>query len=339
MTRRAWLAFAAVSVLWGIPYLFIKYAEQGGLTPITLAWGRLTGAAAILLVLAWRSGTLPTLRGRWRWLAAYAFFEVAIPFPMIAVGEQHVASSLTAIIIASVPLIGTVLALRYDHSEKPTPLRAAGLALGFLGVIALVGIDIAGRSGELLGAGAILIAATGYAIGPMILKQRLGGLDPPTLMGGGLLVGALLLTPLAAIDLPSRVPSLGGFGALAVLTLLCTALAFVIMTVLIREAGTSRAMVITYVNPVIALALGMILLSEKPGAGAILGLVLILAGSWLSTTGRLPSVGRFRATARGRGASPVPSTGPGSAAAAAGSVPSQRPIWEAGEKVYEQDVN
>ena len=288
MTRRAWIAFAAVSILWGIPYLFIKYAEQGGLTPTTLAWARVTMAAVILLTLAWRAGTLPALRGRWRWLTAYGFFEVVIPFPMIAIGEQHVASSLTAIIIASVPLIGAVLALRYDPSERPTPLRAGGLALGFAGVIALVGIDIAGRGDELLGAGAILIAAVGYAIGPMILKQRLDGLDPPTLMGGGLLVAAILLTPLAAIDLPSRFPTVGGLASLAVLGLLCTALAFVVMTVLIREAGTSRAMVITYVNPVIALALGVILLSERPGAGAIFGLALILAGSWLATSGRLP---------------------------------------------------
>jgi drug/metabolite transporter (DMT)-like permease len=256
-----------------------------------------TLAAAILLVLAARGGTLSALRGRWRWLAAYAFFEVVIPFPMIAIGEQHVASSLTAIIIASVPLIGTVLALRFDHSEKPTPVRAAGLAAGFIGVIALVGIDIAGRGDELLGAGAIVIAATGYAIGPMILKQRLEGLDPPTVMGGGLLVGAVMLTPLAAIDLPQRFPTAGALGSLAVLAVLCTALAFAVMTVLIREAGTSRAMVITYVNPVIALALGVILLSEKPGAGAVLGLVLILAGSWLSTTGRLPGRRRGRAAA------------------------------------------
>ncbi|MEA2211493.1 MAG: hypothetical protein QOF83_1441 [Solirubrobacteraceae bacterium] len=295
MTRRAWIAFAVVSVLWGIPYLFIKYAERGGLTPTTIAWGRVTLAAALLLGVAARGRTLSALRGRWRWLTAYAFFEVVIPFPMIAVGEQHVASSVTAIIIASVPLIGTLLALRFDPSEKPTPLRAAGLAAGFVGVIALVGIDIAGRGDELLGAGAIVIAAAGYAIGPMILKQRLEGLDPPTLMGGGLLVGAIMLTPLAAVDLPQRLPTAGAFASLAVLALLCTALAFAVMTVLIREAGTSRAMVITYVNPVIALALGVILLSEKPGAGAILGLALILAGSWLSTTGRLP--GRRRAGA------------------------------------------
>ncbi len=216
---------------------------------------------------------------------------MSIPFPLIAVGEQRVASSLAAIIIASVPLIGAVLALRFDPSERPTPLRAAGLALGFAGVIALVGIDIAGSGRELFGAGAVLIAATGYAIGPMILKQRLDGLDAPTLMGGGLLVGAVVLTPLAAIDLPARVPTAGGFASLVVLGLFCTALAFVIITVLIREAGTGRAMVITYVNPVIALALGVLLLGEHPGAGAVVGLMLILAGSWLSTSGRLPGRG------------------------------------------------
>jgi drug/metabolite transporter (DMT)-like permease len=306
MSRRAWLAFATVSVLWGIPYLFIKYAEQGGLTPTTIAWSRVTLAAVILLVLAWRSGTLPALRGRWPWLGAYAFFEIVIPFPMIAVGEQHVASSLTAIIIASVPLIGAVLALRFDPSEKPTAMRAAGLATGFVGVIALVGIDVAGSTEELLGTGAILIAAAGYAIGPMILKQRLEGLNPATLMGGALLVAAVLLTPLAALDLPARFPTAGGVGSIVVLGLLCTALAFVVITVLIREAGTGRAMVITYVNPVIALALGVALLGEQPGGGAILGLVLILTGSWLSTSGRLPG----RRAGAGAGAIPPEPSAP-----------------------------
>jgi drug/metabolite transporter (DMT)-like permease len=318
MTRRAWLAFATVSVLWGIPYLFIKYAEQGGLTPTTIAWSRVTLAAIILLVLAWRSGALPALRGRWPWLWAYAFFEIVIPFPMIAVGEQHVASSLTAILVASVPLIGAVLALRFDPSEKPTALRAAGLAAGFVGVIALVGIDVAGSTEELLGTGAVLIAATGYAIGPMILKQRLEGLTPAALMGAALLVAAVLLTPLAALDLPARFPTAGGVASIVVLGLLCTALAFVVIAVLIREAGTGRAMVITYVCPVIALTLGVALLGEQPGGGAILGLVLILAGSWLSTTGRLP--GRRAAAGLGTGTLP-----PGVDAGAVPAVPSAVP--------------
>jgi drug/metabolite transporter (DMT)-like permease len=277
-----------MSVIWGVPYLFIKIADDGGFTPAALAWGRVALAAVVLLALAWRAGTLRTLRGRWRWLLAYAVAEVSIPFPFIAFGEQRVSSSLAAIVIAAVPLIGALLALRYDASERPTPLRAAGLMIGFGGVIALVGIDVAGSSRALIGTGAILIAAVGYAIGPMLIKHRMGGLDPRATIGGSLALASLVLAPFALADLPHRVPTVGAFGAVVVLGLLCTATAFVIFTVLIREAGTSRATVITYVNPVIAVALGVMLLGEQPGLGAVAGLLLILAGSWLSTGGRLP---------------------------------------------------
>jgi drug/metabolite transporter (DMT)-like permease len=288
MTRRAWLAFAAISLIWGVPYLFIKIAVDGGVTPLALAWTRVTMAAVVLLGLAWRAGTLSTLRGRGRWLLAYAVAEISLPFPLIAAGEVHVASSLAAIIIAAVPLVGALLAIRFDAAELPTPIRALGLVVGFGGVVLLVGVDVAGNARELLGAGAILLAAVGYAIGPMVIKHRLASLDPRATMGASLAIASLLLAPGAAIDRPHAAPTAGAIGAVVVLGLLCTAVAFVIFTVLIREAGTSRATVITYVNPVIAVALGVLLLGERPGAGAIAGLLLILAGSWLSTDGRLP---------------------------------------------------
>jgi drug/metabolite transporter (DMT)-like permease len=292
MTRRAWAAFAAMSVLWGVSYLLIKIAVDGGLSAADVAWLRVSIAALLLTVLAWRAGTLASLRGRWRWLVAYAVAEISIPFPLIAAGEVHVASSLAAIIIAAVPLIGAVLALRFDHAERPTAPRALGLLIGFAGVVALVGIDVAGNGSELLGAGAILVAAVGYAIGPMLVKHRLSGLDPRALMGASLSLAALILLPVAVAGAPRRLPSAGALSAVGALALFCTAAAFVIFTVLIREVGTSRATVITYVNPVIALALGMTLLGERPGAGAVVGLLLILAGSWLSTGGRLPPVRR-----------------------------------------------
>ena len=116
MTRRAWLAFAAASVIWGVPYLFIKIAVDHGVTPPVLAWGRVTLGALVLLALAWRAGTLPSLRGRWKWLLAFAVAEISIPFPLLAFGEQRVPSSLSAIMVSAVPLIGAVLALRFDHS-------------------------------------------------------------------------------------------------------------------------------------------------------------------------------------------------------------------------------
>ena len=227
----------------------------------------MTLAAAVLLALAWRTGTLRTLRGRWRWLLAYAVAEVTIPFPLIAAGEQRVSSSLAAILIASVPLIGALLALRFDHAERPTPIRAVGLAVGFGGVIVLMGINVAGSSRELLGTGMILIAAVGYAIGPMLIKHRFADLDPRATIGASLAIAAVLLTPLAVLDPPRVVPSAGAIASVIVLGLLCTAAAFVIFAVLIREAGTSRATVITYVNPVIAVALGVTLLGRAPRRG------------------------------------------------------------------------
>jgi drug/metabolite transporter (DMT)-like permease len=288
MTRRAWLAFAAASIIWGVPYLFIKIAVDHGVTAPVLAWGRVTLGAVVLLALAWRAGTLRTVRDRWVGVIAFAIIEIAIPFPMLAIGEERVPSSLAAIMVATVPLIGALLAMRFDHSERPTPVRALGLAIGFGGVIALVGIDVAGHGAELLGVGAIMVTATGYAIGPMLIKHRFAGLDPRATIGVSLALASLILAPWAALDLPKRAPSAGAIGAVVVLGVLCTAVAFVVYATLIAEAGTSRATVITYVNPVVAVALGVTLLGERPGAGAVAGLLLILAGGWLSTDGRLP---------------------------------------------------
>jgi drug/metabolite transporter (DMT)-like permease len=288
VTARAWAAFAAISVLWGVPYLFIKVAVEDGVPPAFLAWVRVVLAAAVLLPLAWRAGVLGPLRGRWRWLAVFAVAEIVLPFPLIAAGEQHVSSALAAIVIAAAPLFVALLALRYDASERASGSRLAGLLIGFAGVVALVGIDVAGRSDELLGAGAILVAAFFYAVGPMVLKRHLADLDPRASMGASLALASVFLLPAVALDAPTEVPPASGVASLLVLGLFCTALAFVVYSVLVTEAGPGRALVITYVNPVVAVALGMAILGERPGAGAIAGLLLILAGSWLSTDGRLP---------------------------------------------------
>jgi drug/metabolite transporter (DMT)-like permease len=286
MTRRAWWAFAFMSIVWGGSYLLIKIAINGGITAPDVAWLRVAVAAVLLVAVAWRR--FGSLRGRWLWIVVFAVAEISIPFPLIAIGEVHVASSLAAIIIASVPLIVTVLSLRFDPSERPTRIRAAGLMIGFTGVIALVGIDVAGNSKEVLGALAIFVAAIGYAIGPMVVKLRMQGLDSRAMMGAALLVATVILAPSAALNTPSRTPTVGAFAAVAALGLLCTAVAFVVYTMLIREAGTSRATVITYINPLVAVVLGVTLLGERPGPSALAGLLLILAGSWLSTGGRIP---------------------------------------------------
>jgi drug/metabolite transporter (DMT)-like permease len=285
VSARAWLAFGGVSLLWGVPYYFIKVAVDDGVPPAFLAWARVTLAALILMAISARLGLLPTLNGRWRALGFYAVVEIVLPFPLIAAGEQNVSSSLAAILIATVPLIIALLALRFDHAERPTGARLAGLFVGFAGVVALVGIDVAGDSDELLGAGAILLAAVGYAVGPMVLKIRFGDVDPIVSMAGALAIAALVLTPAAIAAPPEGAVPTEAVVSLIMLGVFCTAAAFVLYGVLVLDAGPSRASVITYVAPVVALVLGILALDERPGAGALVGLALILAGSWLATGG------------------------------------------------------
>jgi drug/metabolite transporter (DMT)-like permease len=292
MTARAWLLFAAVSVVWGVPYFFIKVAVDADVPPAFVAWSRVALGAAIVLPMASRRGALGGLRGRWRPTAAYAGCEVIVPFLLIAVGEQHVSSSLTAILIASMPLMVAVMSVRLSPADKPTGLRLVGLLIGFGGVVALLGVDVAGKPDELLGAALVLVATLGYATAPMIVKRRLADLDPlgPIAASLGLATAALL--PAAVVTPPDRVPSPAALGSLAVLGVVCTALGLVLFFRLIVEAGPSRASVITYANPLVAVVLGMLVLDERLGAVSVAGLLAILGGSWLSTRGRPPGLRR-----------------------------------------------
>ena len=171
MTPRAWLLFGAVSLVWGVPYFFIKVAVEDGVPPAFVAWSRVAVAALILLPVAARRGALRGLGGRWAAIGAYAACEVAVPFLLIAVGEQHISSSLAAILIASMPLMVAVLSVRFSPADKPTGPRLAGLFLGFGGVVALLGVDVAGRPGELLGAGLVLVATLGYATATFVASS------------------------------------------------------------------------------------------------------------------------------------------------------------------------
>ena len=285
MNAKARIAFAIVAVLWGIPYLLIKIAVDDGVPPTFVAWVRVVLGAFILLAFSWKLGLLATLRQRLKWIIAFALAEIIIPYPLIASGEQHVDSSVAAILIAAAPLFVALLALRFDHTERVGGWRLAGLLIGLVGVAMFVGIDIAGRRNELFGAVSVLIAAFCYAVGPMILKKHLADLDPRVTMCTSLFVGAVLLAPGAALQLPKSVPSMPAMLSLLGLGVLCTACAFVAYGTLIVEAGPGRSLVVTYLNPVVAVALGMAVRGERLGIGAVLGLGLILVGSWLSTEG------------------------------------------------------
>lgn len=288
MNTRAKIAFAAIAFLWGIPYLLIKIAVDAGITPAFLAWARVVIGAAILLAISDRRGLVEIVRERWKWFALFAVAEVVIPFPLIATGEQHVDSSVAAILIAAVPLFVALLALRFDHTEKVGGWRLVGLFVGLAGVVMFVGIDFAGHRDELLGALAILVSAFFYAVAPIVVKKKLSDLDPRVSMGVSLVFAAVILTPVAALEAPRVMPSTAGISAVVGLGVLCTAAAFAAFGVVIAEAGASRTVLVTYINPVVAIGAGMLVRGERPGIGAVIGFVLILAGSWMASGGKLP---------------------------------------------------
>jgi drug/metabolite transporter (DMT)-like permease len=287
MSARGWWLFAVVAVLWGIPYLFIKLAVED-LSPAMVAFGRIAVAFVVLLPYAWYKGAFRGLHARWRVMLAYSLVEITIPWPLIGFGEQRVSSGLAAILIAAVPLVVALLAIRFDHAERAHGSRLVGLVVGFAGVVVLLGLDVAGRPGELLGAAAILLAAVGYAVGPMLIKMRLSDLDPIGPITASMGISMLLLAPFALATWPAEAPGGDAIASVLVLGVVCSAIAFLAFFALIAETGPGKATIITYVNPVVAVALGVALLDERLGPSAVAGLLLILAGSWLSTGGKLP---------------------------------------------------
>jgi drug/metabolite transporter (DMT)-like permease len=287
MSRRAWLSFAAVSLLWGMPYLFIKIAVLE-VSPAFVAWARITGAGLILLPVAWRLGAFRGMRRRVGALIAFAGLEVAVPFSLIPLGETMVSSSLTAILIAALPLAVALLALRFAPDERLTLLRALGLVVGLAGVITLLGVEFTGRPGELVGASCIILATLCYASASIVVNRGLGTIEPLGSVAVALGLSSIALTPFAVLAHPVSVPSVQALLALAGLSVLCTAVALVLYISLITEAGPSRASFITYLNPAVAVVLGVIVLGESLTALTIAELLLILFGSWLSTDGRVP---------------------------------------------------
>ncbi|MBM2622673.1 DMT family transporter [Actinoplanes sp. LDG1-06] len=279
MNRRAWLLFLAVSVLWGIPYFLIKVAIED-LSPMLVVAGRVGIAALVLLPIAAARGSLAKLRGRMGWVVVLSVVHILGPFLLITYGETHISSSLTGLLIAVEPVAIALLMLR---SERLAPIRVTGLVLGFGGVALLVGLDLSGDRLGLLGAGMVLVAAISYAVATMLVQRRLADVPAESLVGATTGITTLALLPFAAFSLPSHSVRTEAWASLAALGLFCTALALLAFYQLIGEVGSTRAGLVTYVNPVVAVLLGVVLLNESFGLSTLAGFALVAAGCWLST--------------------------------------------------------
>ncbi len=294
MSWRAWAAFVALGIIWGVPYFFIKLAVQE-LSPFFVAWARITLAAVILLPIAWHRGALRSLGSHKSAILAFSIVEFVVPFAVISIGERWIDSSVTGILIAGVPLTITLISRFFGVHERLEAGRLLGLAVGLAGVIALLGLGTLSTPLQWAGVGCMLLATVGYAMGPLIIQRHLSGLDSIGPIAASLLAASLLLLIPAAVTLPRAPPSDIALASIVVLGVVCTATAMLLMFYLVGHAGAARASVITYINPIVATLLGMLVLHERLGVGGTIGSALILLGSWLATRRAPPAQPRRRA--------------------------------------------
>jgi drug/metabolite transporter (DMT)-like permease len=269
-----------MSVIWGLPYFFIRIAVDE-ISPATLVFARTTIGAAILLPIALLRVDLRAVLRRWRWVVAFAAVEIAGPWVLLGSAEQHISSSLAGLLVAGVPLVGSAIALATGGADRLGRTALLGMLVGLVGVVAIVGGDF--EASDLTALLAIGFVVIGYAVGPAILSRRLDGLPSVGIMALSLALCAVVYAPIAAAQWPSVAPSANAVASVAILAVVCTAAAFLLFAALIGEIGPVRATVITYVNPAVAAVLGVLVLHETFTAGMAIGFVLVILGSTLAT--------------------------------------------------------
>ena len=285
MSRRGWVLFAAIAVIWGLPYFFIRIAVRD-LDPATLVFMRTGLASVLLLPFAVRRRRWRALIDHWPYVLAYTVTEITVPWLLLATAEQRLTSSLAGLLVATVPIFGALIAWGRGH-EHLGGRRVSGLILGFAGVVILAGVGVKGSN--LVSMGEIVICAIGYSVAPMIVSRRLATAPSFEVVTASMVVTALVYMPFALTHLPRRFHAETA-ESVATLAVVCTVLAFMLFFALIREIGPTRATVVTYVNPAVALLLGIVALGEPFTLGIAIGFPVIIVGSILATWAKTPSI-------------------------------------------------
>jgi drug/metabolite transporter (DMT)-like permease len=281
MSRRGWVLFLVMSVIWGVPYLLIKVAVDE-VAPVMVVFARCVIGAALLLPWTVARGQLrPALR-HWRALLAFTLLEMTGPWLLLAFAEQSLSSSLTGLLVATVPFVAALAARLAGEEERLTPIRLVGMGIGVVGIVALLGLDVGGA--QLLPLLAVALVVVGYATAPLIVSRALPEVPGVAASSVALFVTAVVYAPFAVPRL-GRLPEASSSAVLSlvVLGVVCTALALALFFALIREVGPQRALVITFVNPAVAVLLGVLLLDEPFTLGIAVGLPLVLLGCVLAT--------------------------------------------------------
>jgi drug/metabolite transporter (DMT)-like permease len=286
MSRRGWVLFLAMAVIWGLPYLLIRVAVRQ-LEPGVLVFLRTAPVAVLLTPIVWRQGQFPAVWKNIKWIIIFGVIEFGIPWFLMSTAEEHITSSLASLLVCCVPLFA-VLGQRIRRIEdRITPRRYVGLAVGAVGVAFLVGLDLGG--GSITWIGFMLLVCVGYTIGPAILATKLKEVAGPAIVMGATTVVSLAWMPWALTHWPHTV-STETWECLAVLSLVCTAAAFLVFFELVKEVGPSRSVIVTYFNTAIAVALGIIGLHEPLTVGIMIGFPLVIAGCVIATSAPRPAI-------------------------------------------------
>jgi drug/metabolite transporter (DMT)-like permease len=282
LSKRGWSQFAIIGFIWGIPYLFLKIAVEE-ISPSVVVLGRVTIGAAILLPIAIKRKVLFIPRKYWPFVLLYTVTELIGPWYFITAAEQKITSGLAGLLVATVPIWAAILASLFGDKTVWHAGRLFGLIIGFIGVVAVVGIESLSGRQDIVAIGMVILAAMGYAYAINMITRRI-----PEVPGLGLNTWAMIITsvvflPFAMNSWPTERPSAEAIGSVVVLGVLCTAVAFILFFRLIAEVGPPRASLVTYLNTAVAVLLGVLILNEPFTLGIAVGLPLVLVGSYFAS--------------------------------------------------------
>ena len=282
MTRKSWILFGIVGFLWGIPYLLMKVAVADIPPPLIVA-GRTLIGAAILIPIALRKNTLKDAIKGIKYVIPYAVLEMVGPWILITSAEKEISSGLAGLLVATVPFFASIFSsLRGDHSVWQ-PKRIFGLVVGFVGIVALVGIESITGTSNPKAIAMVILAAIMYAYAVLMITTNLPGVDGIAINGLAMGLTCLFYTPIAIATWPSNPVSTEAIAALVALGVFSTAIAFMLFFIVIVEIGVARGSLTTYVNTAVAVVLGILILNEPITLGIIVGLPMVLLGSYLAS--------------------------------------------------------
>jgi len=282
MSRRNWFLFIFVGFLWGIPYLLIKVAVEE-LSPTIIVLSRVVIGSAILIPMAMRRGSLMPAIKAWRYVIPYAIGEMIGPWFLITAAEEKMTSGLAGLLVATVPIWATLIASLHGDKTVWQSKRLIGILIGFIGIVLVVGIESFSGRQSIVAIFMILIAAIGYAWAVTMVTSKIPHIEPISINAVAMVFTVIVYLPSLFLYMPDKVPSTEALGSVIILGLFPTALAFILFFQLIKDIGTARGSLVTYLNTAFAVMLGVIILNEPFTLGIAIGLPLVLIGSYFAS--------------------------------------------------------